>query len=182
MKILRTLMYLGIILSVLYIVLCFTGPEKFVASKSIETKAAPEVVFVEVTDFSKWPAWSPWQQMDPTLKNTYAGTPGMVGHSNSWSGKDMGEGTQTIIKIAQPDLNSYHVSVELIFKQWDGVSHSDFIIEPSGTGSKVTWTMEGSKINFFLRGLMVILGAQKSLEKDYETGLNNLRPIVEAKQ
>lgn len=182
MKIIRTLMYLGIILSVLYIVLCFTGPEKFVTSKSIEIKAAPEVVFVEVTDFSKWPAWSPWQQMDPTLKNTYTGTPGMVGHSNAWSGEEMGEGSQTITLISQPDAGSYKVSTELKFQQWDGVSVSEFMIEPSGTGSKVTWTMEGSNISFLFRGLMVILGAQKSLDKDYETGLNNLRPIVEAKQ
>jgi hypothetical protein len=174
MKIVRTLLYLLLIVVVLYIVLCFTGPKKFELERSVQINASPDVVMAEVSDFRRWDAWSTWSKMDPEMENTYSGEAGMVGHSNTWKSAKVGNGTQTIVAISPLNM-----ATELIFTDWDGISKTEFRLQPDGAVTTVTWTMDGSPIAFPVRGLMVILGMQKSLEKDYESGLAGLKKTIE---
>lgn len=174
MKIVRTLLYLLLIVVVLYIVLCFTGPAKFAFERTAQINAAPEEVMAEISDFRRWDAWSTWSKMDPNMENTYSGEAGTVGHSNTWKSQKVGNGTQTIVSISEQSM-----ATELTFTDWEGVSKSEFKLQPNGEGTNVTWTMDGSSIAFPVRGLMVILGMQKSIEKDYEQGLAGLKKLLE---
>src|SRR6218665_1348042 len=99
MKFLKILLWIIGVLALIYLVLCFMGPKKFEASATTTIYAPDNVIFEEIADFSKHPAWSPWHTMDPNIKNTVTGTPGTVGHKDSWISEKMGDGSQEIVEI-----------------------------------------------------------------------------------
>ena len=164
---------------ILYIVACTIGPKKFEVKKSLSINASADMIWSELANFKNWEAWSPWHQYDTSMVNTYAGEAGAVGHKNAWTSKEMGNGTQEIIEVD----NLRRIKSSLKFADWgeDAITYSEYILEPEGEGCKATWTMDGSEIPFMFRGLMLLMGAQKSVEQDYENGLAALKKIVEAK-
>lgn len=179
MKILRILLYLLLILLGVYLVLCILGPKRFDVSRSVVIRGGSQGVFDEISDFSRWSAWSPWSMRDSAMENAYTGNPGETGHRQEWTSQTQGSGSQTIVEIRPGAF----LRTELKFNGWDGASYSNFILEPNAAGdsTRVTWTMEGSDIPFFLRAPVWLMGGQKMIEKDYEEGLANLRKVVESK-
>jgi effector-binding domain-containing protein len=94
----------------------------------------------------------------------------------TWTSESQGSGSQEIVDVVAGKF----MKTRLKFTDWDGETNCAIIIEEKGDSTKVSWTMDGSPIAFPFRGLMVVLGAQKSIEEDYTKGLNNLKAIVEA--
>ena len=41
--------------------------------RSITIDAAPQQVYGKIADLHKWPAWSPWERMDPDMTKRYTG-------------------------------------------------------------------------------------------------------------
>ncbi len=178
MKILKTLLFILLGLLGVYAIVCATSSKNMKVSKSIVINASPDAIFEEVVNFEKMQAWSPWAKMDPTTKNTYTGTPGTVGHSNSWSGEKMGKGSQTIIELV-PSV-SYMSDMKFEMTK-DAVHKAGMTLTPEGEATKVTWTYDGADTPFLFRGLMTLMGMEKSLSSDYEAGLKSLKEIAEAK-
>jgi hypothetical protein len=50
--------------------LTMTMPNTFRVQRSATMKAPPEKVFPLINDFHQWPAWSPWEKLDPDMKRT----------------------------------------------------------------------------------------------------------------
>jgi hypothetical protein len=158
-----------------YAVLSIIGPKKLETSHSISINAPLDKVYSLTSDFTTWSSWSPWQMKDTQMKNVVSGTPGALGHTMTWESESQGSGTQEIIEVVPSSM----VRTSLKFKDWDETSYSSFILTPEGEGTKLTWTMEGGSVPFLLRGMMVIFGAQSSIESDYEQGLANIKKIAE---
>jgi len=177
MKFLRIFLFIVLAVLAAYIVFCFIGPKSFDTTRSVTVGASPASVFEEISDFHKWPAWSPWARRDTAMVNTYNGEPGTVGHINEWESKTEGNGNQKITEVRSNEF----IRTELRFKDWDGVSVSDWMLEPAGDSTKVTWTMDGDELPFFIRGLMFLMGGGDMISKDYETGLASLKKVAEAK-
>lgn len=178
MKVLKYFIYVLLAVAAIYLALCAFGPKKFATSKSIEIDASSDAVFEEVSDFNRWSAWSPWHKYDPKMVNTYTGEPGTVGHKNSWTSTEMGNGSQEIVEI-EPGKS---VKTALRFEDFkDAVSYASYMVEPKGEKTLATWTMDGSDLPFLVRGLMLLMGGQKGIDKDYEEGLASLKKIAEAK-
>jgi effector-binding domain-containing protein len=171
--------FLMVVLAIVaaYLVFCILGPKDFNTSRSVTVAASPAAVFEEISDFSRWQAWSPWANRDTAMVNSYSGEPGAVGHQQTWESKTEGSGTQNIEEIRPNEF----LRTKLVFKDWDQPSFSNWILEPAGDSTKVTWTMEGGELPFMLRGLMMIMGAKGSIEADYEKGLASLKQVAEAK-
>jgi effector-binding domain-containing protein len=180
MKILKTLLYVLLILVVLYLVLCATGSKEFDTKKSIAIKASSERVFQVVSDFNMFEKWSPWSKKDASIKQTITGEPGKVGHKMEWTSQKMGAGSQEISAITEPAMGSYEITDVLAMKDWDQSSTTKFIIEEKGDSTTVTWTMDSPEIPFLMRGMMVVFGAQKAIEEDYTNGLKDLKALVES--
>jgi effector-binding domain-containing protein len=175
MKVLKGLAYFFVSVFVIYIILCFIGPKKFEASKSISIAVLPSVAFDYVSNFRTWPEWDPWSNQDPTMQINYE-TPIGIGHRYSWSSERMGNGSQEII---DQRINEY-IKTALVFTDWDGVSHSEFFFEAVDIGTKITWTMDGSDLPFLARGVLLVMGAQKAIQSDYEKGLAALKEKLES--
>lgn len=160
-----------------YLLFCTIGISRFQTSRSILIDAGAEQIFSEISDYQKWPAWSPWAQRDKNMQNEYSGKPGTLGHKNTWKSKSEGNGSQEIIEVK----TNASIKSKLVFTDWDGETFTELILKPEGDKTNVTWTMEGSEFPFIARGFIYLMGGNKMIEKDYDEGLSNLKKLVESK-
>lgn len=172
----KILIGLAVLILGLVVVVAFQ-PADFRVTRSAEIDAPPAVVFGQVNDFHKWEAWSPWAKMDPAAKNTFAGPPAGEGASFSWAGNhEVGEGMMTITESRPPEL----VKLRLEFKKpFEGTSDTEFLFQPEGEGTRVTWTMSGTN-NFLGKAIGLLMNCDKMIGPQFEQGLANMKQIAEA--
>src|SRR5215208_1940663 len=78
-----------------------TKPNTIRYARSTRVNAAPEKIAPLITDFRRWPVWSPWEKKDPELKRTYSGNSSGVGAVYACDGnKNVGSGRMEILESA----------------------------------------------------------------------------------
>jgi hypothetical protein len=154
-----------------------TQPDAYRVTRSRAIDAKPAVVYAQIADFHRWEAWSPWSKLDPGMKTTYAGTPGQVGSSYTWSGNDkVGEGRMTIVD----EKPSERVYIRLEFlRPFKSVSTTTFKLLPAPSGTEATWIMEG-KNDLLGKAISTFVNMDKMIGDDFERGLSQLKALCEA--
>jgi hypothetical protein len=162
---------------VLLVLVILTRPSTFHVERSIEIAAPPQNAFDQVNDFHAWPAWSPWEKLDPQMKRTHEGSPAGVGAKYAWTGNDqVGEGRMTIEKSERPST----VGIKLEFlKPFEATNTTTFTFAPTPRGSKVTWAMDGEN-NFMAKAASLFMDMDKMIGADFEKGLAALKSVAEA--
>jgi len=152
--------------------------EDMKVTRSATYNAPPDRIFEQVNDFHKWEAWSPWAKIDPAMKVTFAGPPAGNGSSYSWVGNsEVGEGKMTISQSHPTE----HIAIDLEFIQpFPAKNLTEFTFKPDGEKTNVTWTMTGKK-NFLMKALCLVVDMDKMIGADFEKGLSQMKPVVEAK-
>jgi hypothetical protein len=150
-------------------------PETVTITRSIETSAPPSKVYAIVSSFKRGHEWSPWAAKDPKMQQTFSGPEQGVGATFAWQSDnpEVGSGSQEIV-VAEPDKR---VETHL---EMDGMGRmkSAFVLEPSGTGTRITWSFVSAPaadpvsrwFSLFLDGLV---------GPDFERGLANLKALAE---
>ena len=144
-------------------------------SRMVTVAAEPERVHALIDDFHEWPAWSPWEGVDPDMERTYSGPEKGVGSRYAWRGnRKAGSGDMTIVSS-----DAGRVGIELRFlKPVKSESRIDFELVPAGPATAVTWRMTGEQ-----KGLMAVFGRvmpmEKLVGKDFEKGLARLKTVAE---
>jgi hypothetical protein len=148
-----------------------TRPADFRIVRSRTVAAPPDVVHAYVNDFHKWPEWSPWEKLDPAMKRDYSGAPAGTGAAYHWSGNnDVGEGHMTITD-SRP---AQSVTIRLEFlKPFAATNTTQFDFAPSGSGTQVTWAMNGHN-NFMAKAFSAFMDMDKMVGSDFEKGLAGL--------
>ena len=139
--------------------------DTYTVERSTTIAAAPEAIFPHLVDFHRWPAWSPWEDIDPDMQRTYEGPESGVGAAYRWSGnRRAGQGRMEIVE-ADP---SHEVRIKLDFdKPFKSSNTTVFTLRQAGVGTHVTWTMVGPRTNM-----------DKLVGKDFEKGLARLTGVV----
>jgi hypothetical protein len=134
------------------------------------------VVATLINDFHSWETWSPWAKLDPTMKTVYSGAPSGVGSIYEWEGNSkVGKGRMEVTSI-QPAKTSIKLD---FLKPFEGHNTADFVLEPAGSGTRVTWVMYGP-LNFIPGKLMsVFTTMDKMIGDDFQRGLANLKAAAE---
>ena len=168
------------VFAVIVVVLCVVvamQPNEFTVTRSATFNAPPDAVFAQVNDFHKWGSWSPWEKLDPNMQRTFSGPSAGKGASYAWKGNDeVGEGQMTIAD-SQPS-DAIKVDLEFI-KPFAMSSDTSFTFKPEGDKTSITWAMTG-KHNFLSKAMCLVVDMDKLVGADFEKGLANLKPIVEA--
>ncbi|SED95640.1 Polyketide cyclase / dehydrase and lipid transport [Gordonia malaquae] len=142
----------------------------FSNSRSIVIPAPAETVHPLINDFREWQQWSPWEGLDPALRRTYSGPESGVGATYEWAGNSKaGAGTMTIVSS-----DATRIVVDLLFTApFAAKNVATFELTPEGDGTRVTWTMSGS------RNLLMSIGGMlyfdKAIGKDFQRGLEALK-------
>jgi hypothetical protein len=175
-NIVRRLFYIVLALVGLCLVAGLFLPNSAHVERSIATSASPATVYGIVNGFKRFNEWSPWFELDPQAKYTYAGPESGVGAKMAWASdkSNVGTGSQEIVSVEPGHV----VKTRLEFGS-EGQSMSTLTITPEGSGSQVVWAFDASfEGNYFGRymGLMF----DKFLGKDYAKGLSKLKTVAEA--
>lgn len=162
---------------IIFAVVVAMQPSDFRIVRSATMSAPPSKIFVQVNDFHNWPAWSPWEKMDPVMKRTYAGAAAGTGAIYSWAGNnDVGEGRMTITE-SRPDER---ILIKLEFtKPFAAVNTTEFVFIPEGNQTVVTWSMAGEN-NFLSKAVSLFMSMDKMVGDQFEQGLANMKALVEA--
>lgn len=145
--------------------------------RSITVKAPPAEVYKRIVDLHEWPAWSPWEGLDPNMTKNYEGAPSGVGSSYTWKGnRKVGEGRMTITDAAAP--KSVGLDLEFL-KPFKSTSKTVLALEPISDGTRVEWTMTG-EYNALMKVMSFFMPMDKLVGKDFEKGLAQLKAAVEA--
>jgi uncharacterized protein YndB with AHSA1/START domain len=166
-------------LAVIIVILCVviaTRPDSVHVQRSANMNAPPAAVYNIVSDFHHWAEWSPWDKMDPNMKKTFEGGPGM-GAKYSWVGNEkVGEGRMTIIEAQFPEK----VGITLEFlKPYPMTSKVTLTMKSAPTGTQVTWAMDAPQ-NFMAKAFGLFMNMDDMVGKDFEQGLANLNAASSA--
>lgn len=165
-----------IFLMVIILGLAMMQPDSFTVQRSATIKAPPAKVMAYLNDFHQWPAWSPWEKLDPKMQRTFEGAASGKGAVYAWNGDDkVGQGRMEIIDSNVP--SSLSIKLDFI-KPFASSNQTDFVLQPQGDSTVVTWTMKGPSL-FITKLMGVFYSMDKMVGKDFEKGLTQLKELAE---
>lgn len=160
-----------------FLIVVALQPANYTVTRSQVIAAPPAVPFALVSDFKSWPLWSPWENVDPNMVRTFSGPEAAPGSKYSWLGNDqVGEGSMTITEVIPPELVKFDLN---FVKPMPGLCPTTFQFTPEGAGTKVTWTMSGTK-NFIAKGFCMFMDMDKMCGGMFEQGLAKMKSISES--
>ena len=166
----------GIVL--LLLLLFLLAPSRYDVSRSVTVRRDPQSVYEYLRFLKNQDHWSPWGKKDPNMKKEFRGTDGTVGATSIWDGnKEVGAGEQEILSLDP----GRRIDSELRFlKPWKSTSQAYLEVEPEGDdATRVRWGFTGRN-GFPMRIMMLFMSMDKMVGKDFETGLANLKELLEA--
>lgn len=144
-------------------------------TRSTVIDAPVDQVRALIEDLHAWESWSPWQELDPAMQQTYSGAERGIGAKMAWVGnKKAGEGRMTVVTV-QDDL--VEVDIEFI-KPWAAKNRSHFKLQQVGEGTAVSWSMSGEQ-NLMMKVMFKVFNMQKRIGTDFERGLARLKAVAE---
>src|ERR1700674_2051308 len=173
--IVKVMIGLAALLSTILVVAA-TKPKTFRIQRSTSIDAPPESVFVLIDDLHNWARWAPQDKEDARMKRTYNGPEHGAGAVSEWTGSG-GSGKGHMLMT--DSLPSTRISVQVDWvKPFVARNLNDFVLEGTGTSTKVTWTMQGPNL-FVMRIMGVFVNMDRTMGKHFETGLANLKAVAE---
>ena len=154
-----------------------TRPDTFHVQRSAAIQAPPERIYGLIEDFRHWSAWSPWEKKDPGMKRTFGDQTRSKGATYAWDGNgEVGQGRMEITDTLAPS----RLALELDFvRPFEAHNRVDFAFAPSGSGTEVTWSMQGD-VPYLAKIIHLFVDMDRMVGKDFEAGLANLKLAAEA--
>lgn len=160
-----------------FVCVAFFAPKNYEVKRSIIIDKPYTGVFTYLKFIKNQDHWSPWKKKDLNMKQEFIGEDGEVGFIAKWEGNsEVGNGEQEITKI----IENNRIEVTLRFyKPYKSVSNRYTIVEDLGKmQTKVTWGLYGEN-KFPINVLMLFVNVDKTVGKDFNEGLNNLKMLLE---
>lgn len=163
-----------VVLLVLLIIAAVVGfllPHDYRVEESVVINAKPSKIHELVGDLRRWDDWTPWKEMDPTVKVEFGAETKGVGASQTWTGKD-GTG---FLKFTASDEDK---GIEYEMKLDEMPANGAIRYERVGDGTKVTWSMSGDMDMPVIGGYFALL-APRLIGGSFEKGLEKLKAQAE---
>lgn len=158
----------------------FVLPSQVHVERSLLIDAPPAEIFPLVSDLHQWDAWSPWADMDPNAEIAISGTG--VGQTMQWHSEDpqVGNGTQAVTSLQPPN----QVTTHLDFGS-QGMADATLELMPQADGTLVSWSLDmdaRAGVPMLAQPISTYFGffMDSMIGQDYETGLSNLKRLVES--
>lgn len=173
MKFLKYLLFLLLIIFIGLAIYVAVQPNSFQVTRERTIDAPASVVYNNLIDYKKWPAWSPWIEREPDMKLEFPENTSGVGGSYSWEGKDGGGSLRTV--ATEPNES---ITQEIQFDDYEP-SNVVWKLEPDENGkTKVTWEMNSDKVPFMFKGYAAFTGGfDNMIGPDFERGLELLDSV-----
>ncbi len=174
------LLYFLALLAAFIGAVCFvasTRPARFRVQRSITINSDPGAVYPLIADFHHWPKWAPQDREDPTMRRNYAGPAAGTGAQSVWQSSGSAGAGLMEIQNATPS-SQVRVRVDWT-KPFKTTNINTFDLQSNGSGTQVTWTMEGPNL-FPMKLMSLFINMDKMMGKHFESGLAQLKSAAEA--
>lgn len=166
-----------VIAAVIAAILIFasTKPNSFRISRSATINARPDSIFPLVNELRAHRSWSPFDQ-EPAMKRAYSGPDSGKGAVLSFDGGNKtGVGSLSITDAVAPSKILMNLIMTKPMKCNNTV---EFTFEPKDGATLVTWAMYGPQ-PYIGKLMNVFIDCNKMCERQFDTGLANLKAIAE---
>ena len=171
----RTIIPIALLVVVALLVFIQMRPDRFHIERSAVVNAPGSAILPHINDFHAWPAWSPFEKIDPQLRRSYDGPASGVGAGYHWAGNSqIGEGSMKILE-STPSKVGIALEFEKPFK---ASNVATFTLVPAGTSTRVTWAMDGQN-NFMAKAMGLFMNFDTTVGGEFEKGLASLKGIAE---
>ncbi|MEO6228526.1 MAG: SRPBCC family protein [Ferruginibacter sp.] len=173
----KILIAIAALIAILLIVALFVKKD-YAVEREITINKPKQTVFEYIKLLKNQDNYSKWATMDPAMKKTYRGTDGTVGFVSAWESQqdDVGTGEQEITKITEGE----RIDFELRFIKPFEATEPAFMTTTatSANQTNVKWGFSGH-MNYPMNLMMVFMDIEKMIADDLQTGLNNLKIVME---
>lgn len=167
-----------VILIILLLLLALIVPKSYSISREISIKESSHIVFDYIKNLKNQDNFSKWALMDPNMKKEYQGTDGTVGFISFWDSKNksVGKGEQEIIFITDKERIDFEIR---FIKPFPGKA-SAFLSTDSLSEERtlVIWGFS-SEMRYPMNLMLLFMNMEKMIGNDLDTGLMNLRKLLE---
>lgn len=178
MKLLSKLLFITISIIALALIIALFVDKDFNVERKITLKVKSDEVFTYLKNIKNQNDWSVWQQMDPTMEQTYTGEDGRIGFISAWKSKneDVGEGEQEITMLHYPN----RIETQLRFiKPIETTNNAYFNLTENEQETEVKWGIHGST-TYPMNIMYLFINMDSQIGPDLEEGLKNLKKHLEA--
>jgi hypothetical protein len=177
---LKTLAIIGVVVAVAIagiLLYAATKPDSFRVQRVVLINAPSDKVFPLINDIKAWTAWSPYEKKDPAMKRSYGAVTAGKGATYAWEGdKNVGQGSMEMI-----ESSPQKVVIKLDFlKPFEAHNIGEFILEPKGDSTSVTWAIYGPS-PFMSKVIGTFMNIDDMIGRDFEKGLADLKAAAEKK-
>jgi hypothetical protein len=175
---LKTLAIIGVVVAVAIagiLLYAATKPDSFRVQRVVLINAPSDKVFPLINDIKAWTAWSPYEKKDPAMKRSYGAVTAGKGATYAWEGdKNVGQGSMEMI-----ESSPQKVVIKLDFlKPFEAHNIGEFILEPKGDSTSVTWAIYGPS-PFMSKVIGTFMNIDDMIGRDFEKGLADLKAAAE---
>jgi hypothetical protein len=171
---------LWIVIAVLFAVIAAiliyaaTKPDTFQVQRATTIVAPPEKIFPLINDLHAHTSWSPFEK-DPNMKRTHSGAPQGKGAVYDWDGdRKVGSG-----RLVIADSTPSNITMVLdMFKPFKAHNTVNFMLDPQGSATRVTWAMHGRQ-PYMAKLMSTFINCDKMVGSQFEQGLAKLKTIAE---
>ena len=173
---LKTIAIVFVVLVAGVLLYAATRPDTFRVQRTASIKAPPEKIFPLINDLRRFNTWNPYEKKDPNLTGSYSGAASGKGAMYAFAGnKDVGKGSVEITDSAPP----HKVSMQLhMIEPMEARNDVEFILEPQGEVTNVTWAMYGDT-PYFAKIIHLFFNMDRMVGGDFEAGLASLKAAAE---
>lgn len=170
----KTFLKVAGVLIVLFIAVGLILPNQVDVRRSITINAPLESIHKYTNNLEKWSEWSPWVELDTTMKMTLGEIHQGVGASQSW----VGESGSGQLKFTASSLQQ-GIVYNMSFDGDPTVYEAGLSYQSNATATVVTWHMSGEMKpliigNYFAQLMDSFVG------NDFTKGLEKLKAIAES--
>lgn len=178
MRIVKKILIVIVAIIALALIVALFTKKDYAVEREIVINKPKQVVFDYVKYLKNQDNFSKWAKMDPNMKKEYKGTDGTVGFVSAWDSesKDVGKGEQEIKAIREGEQVDFALH---FIKPFEGRANAFMSTTAlSENQTNVKWGFS-SRMNYPMNIMLLFMDMDKMLGADLETGLQNLKGILE---
>jgi Polyketide cyclase / dehydrase and lipid transport. len=176
---LQVILIILLIFIALVCIIALFSRKEYIVERTVTIKRSKQEVFDYIKLLKNQEYFTVWSKMDINMHREYLGTDGSVGAIMKWNSKvkNVGIGEQEIISIN----DSKSIDWELRFlKPFRSTCRAYMLIDSvSENETKVLWGFDG-RMGYPMNIMLLLMDMDKMLGKDLQTGLDNLKKVLES--
>lgn len=150
-------------------------PDTFQVSRTTSIKAPPERLFPLINDMRAFNAWNPFAKDDPDMKLVYSGPEAGPGARLDFGPGRGGQGSLTIVEARAPTEVVMRLAMDAPLAAHNRI---DFVLQPQGETTRVSWSMQGA-VPLLAKVIHTVIDMDRMVGGRMQAGLADLKAIAE---